>query len=588
MNKQIGSIIGLIIVSLVLTVAADLLPLGMLTSSSPDTDKVVALNAVTADFVSQGKSALNNHMILSARDLFHQAVSADPANQEAQLFYGLSRLFALYEDGQSGSTTGLDSVREIMERCGIIFQSFGLYNTTYTKPDKPAVTTPRTGEVIDFLETRVLTEVDGAIANLEAVTNQSFVSTLSPAAFGKSSGNTLVIDYADVLALKSFIYALKCNVELLLVYNLDITIPQIIDDPHQLLTYKKFFQNDISLLTPKDPNRLNTAKGALVSFIDIFTTATYKVSSRTDTLPHLFVVDAPLISGSVHTKSKVLANIRDALAQVKASIDGPIKYTFATIPQVDLSKFFDSISPLNIRAKLGNTTMAIPDPTLNGLFPQGLDLVKLRQKYGEDVLGVLFTGMEKPMIAVTPSVVILREYGGSATVTQSFTISNTGTGQLLISDMHLETGDFKALRLSFGTCGSNTPSIAAGGSCTATLSFIHPAVAGSKQSILRITSNDSSTPVITRNILGYTSGGGSDLMIRGDINGDKTVNVFDALLTLQFAVGLVEHTTENTTKYLATADVAPLDATGKPKGDTVVNVFDALAILRHAVGLDAW
>ena len=74
----------------------------------------------------------------------------------------------------------------------------------------------------------------------------------------------------------------------------------------------------------------------------------------------------------------------------------------------------------------------------------------------------------------------------------------------------------------------------------------------------------------------------------GDVNGDKTVNVFDALLTLQYAVGLVEHTTENTTKYLATADVAPLDSSGKPKGDGVVNVFDALAILRHAVGLDAW
>ena len=74
----------------------------------------------------------------------------------------------------------------------------------------------------------------------------------------------------------------------------------------------------------------------------------------------------------------------------------------------------------------------------------------------------------------------------------------------------------------------------------------------------------------------------------GDVNGDKTINVFDALLTLQYAVGLVEHTTENNAKYLATADVAPLDTNGKPKGDGVVNVFDALAILRHAVGLDAW
>ena len=75
----------------------------------------------------------------------------------------------------------------------------------------------------------------------------------------------------------------------------------------------------------------------------------------------------------------------------------------------------------------------------------------------------------------------------------------------------------------------------------------------------------------------------------GDVNGDNTVNVFDALLTLQYSVGLVEHTSENNAKYLATADVAPLDLlTAKPKADGQVNVFDALAILRHAVGLDAW
>ena len=78
-------------------------------------------------------------------------------------------------------------------------------------------------------------------------------------------------------------------------------------------------------------------------------------------------------------------------------------------------------------------------------------------------------------------------------------------------------------------------------------------------------------------------------IITGDLNSDTTVNVFDALLNLQYAVGLVEHTPENNIKYLAAGDVAPLDLlTGKPKGDGNVNVFDALAILRHAVGLDPW
>jgi hypothetical protein len=71
----------------------------------------------------------------------------------------------------------------------------------------------------------------------------------------------------------------------------------------------------------------------------------------------------------------------------------------------------------------------------------------------------------------------------------------------------------------------------------------------------------------------------------GDTNNDKTINVFDALLTLQYAVGLFKPTNEAAFKTIA--DVAPL-INGKPKGDDQVNVFDALSILRHAVNLDPW
>ena len=100
-----------------------------------------------------------------------------------------------------------------------------------------------------------------------------------------------------------------------------------------------------------------------------------------------------------------------------------------------------------------------------------------------------------------------------------------------------------------------------------------------------------STTVTTTS--GQTSGQNFNLYLEisnlvGDVNNDKTINVFDALLTLQYAVGLIDHPLENNTKYLAIADVAPLNAGGKPNGDGQVNVFDALAILRHAVGLDGW
>ena len=78
---------------------------------------------------------------------------------------------------------------------------------------------------------------------------------------------------------------------------------------------------------------------------------------------------------------------------------------------------------------------------------------------------------------------------------------------------------------------------------------------------------------------------GTSALSGGDVNNDNIINVFDALLTLQYAVGLYHPIDETTFK--TAADVAPLE-NNKPKGDGKVDVFDALAVLRHAVGLDAW
>lgn len=74
--------------------------------------------------------------------------------------------------------------------------------------------------------------------------------------------------------------------------------------------------------------------------------------------------------------------------------------------------------------------------------------------------------------------------------------------------------------------------------------------------------------------------------VDGDVNGDGTVDVFDALLVLQYSVGLYQP--GNPDAFRLAADVAPLDPCGTPKSSGTTDVFDALAILRHAVSLDDW
>jgi hypothetical protein len=69
----------------------------------------------------------------------------------------------------------------------------------------------------------------------------------------------------------------------------------------------------------------------------------------------------------------------------------------------------------------------------------------------------------------------------------------------------------------------------------------------------------------------------------GDIDGDGSVTIADALLALQISVGTVAVTSA----YLINGDVAPFVG-GKPVPDGIITGADALMILRKVVGLVSW
>lgn len=69
----------------------------------------------------------------------------------------------------------------------------------------------------------------------------------------------------------------------------------------------------------------------------------------------------------------------------------------------------------------------------------------------------------------------------------------------------------------------------------------------------------------------------------GDVDGDGSVTVRDALLALRFAVKISEPTAAQT----EAADVAPKPGVARLFGDGAVTVADAIRILRRAVGLEA-
>ncbi len=69
----------------------------------------------------------------------------------------------------------------------------------------------------------------------------------------------------------------------------------------------------------------------------------------------------------------------------------------------------------------------------------------------------------------------------------------------------------------------------------------------------------------------------------GDINGDGTVTMADALM----AIRIVANNTVPTASQLAHGDIGPL-LNGKPNPNGTIDLVDALLILRKAVGLKSW
>jgi hypothetical protein len=504
-------------------------------ASAPKIMKVAASTTSDAQsYINQGKFYLQTHNILAARDQFGLALAADPNNQEANLLYGIVRIFSIVEDGQTLNTAGLDSVREIMELSGLIVQNLNVYGSTITSSGQgPASTTPRSGDIINFLKTKALPEVDGAIANLAMVTDPTLASVIAPAAIAQSSGGNISIDYADAMVVRSLLYALKCNLDLLMVYGLDVSIPDINAKPEQLLTYKAFFQ-DSSFLTPIDPSKLSDARSALVNFIDTYTNlAAPLLLGRKGGVHHLFVLDVPVnqeTNEPVNANSSDLNKFTNALADVKASLSGSHLLSFLDSGEtrnktVDLSKFFNAAAPINIRSALSNCSSGtvFPDPTLNGLFPLGLDgYQEFVAKSGSYLLGVTCTGRETPKMEIDPTYIYLYDYSGYSVGPQGITINNFGTATLHTSSVTLGGTNAADFNLSPGTCGSFAPVLVAGASCSVTVDLKRPVLStGSRFATLQVASDDLNNPTSTVQINGYLNGstGGS---ISGMVRDAKT------------------------------------------------------------------
>jgi uncharacterized protein (TIGR01370 family) len=116
-----------------------------------------------------------------------------------------------------------------------------------------------------------------------------------------------------------------------------------------------------------------------------------------------------------------------------------------------------------------------------------------------------------PNISVSPSSYNFGSIDvGSSSSPQTFTISNSGTADLIVSSVSITGSDSDQFTLQVGTCTTLTPTISAGGSCTVTVTF-SPTSEGSKSATLQIASNDTDTSTLNVSLSGSGSTQTADL-----------------------------------------------------------------------------
>ncbi|MDD2855417.1 MAG: choice-of-anchor D domain-containing protein [Desulfuromonadaceae bacterium] len=467
-----------------------------LLSSSPD-GVVQATTPTTQSLIDAGKVFLTSKNIIAARNSFKQAVELDATNQEAQFLYGLTRIFAVYEDNQYVQTAGLDSIREILELSGLSFTNFGLYDTQTapaTGTGFPS-TTPRSGDVINYVSTRVLPEINGAIGNFGAVTNATFVSSLDPSAVMNSYAQTVNVDYGDVQVLKAIASLMVCNLELLNVYGLDFSPPDVFGGAPEL-QLKRLHDLVVAspkLLTPVKPASLTTAKAGLVGFIDTFKTAATAIGKRTDKGGHAFVLDIPLNDSPIGSTTFEVNQIIKSMDEIKASLSGATYYSFTGSTVVNLSKFFNAAAPINIRQQLVTCTSTggvLDDMTIGGLFPLGLSDLQNSLLFQKDFIkSAACSGYEKPEVSVPDRIFFSSMNPGSNTMESNITIQNSGLAPLVVSSIKV-LGDSSAdFTISNVSCSSTTPTLALGTSCDVKVSYNTMSGNGFSSAYIELASN---------------------------------------------------------------------------------------------------
>lgn len=198
---------------------------GIHKSAAKTRDKADALANVHVD---AGKTALENHNMAEAKRNFALALGADPKHPEANLYYAVTRILALvYEKEFNDLLTGF----------GVGETGRDIYGWTASLPKDVSgrinlpTDSPKTGEVVAYVNNRLIPEIDGALANLQTLENTKSdktnpITVASPGML--DADGAFEVDYGDVALYKAFLKGAKSLLLMIASYDLDVDLDAIV------------------------------------------------------------------------------------------------------------------------------------------------------------------------------------------------------------------------------------------------------------------------------------------------------------------------------------------------------------------------
>ena len=326
---------------------------------------------------SRGLEALKDAWVLRAKTYFEAAenlagssVSNDA--DTARFFYALTRVAALGFDTYSDDipNNGLNTLGDILDGFGLPADDTKRSNlAAITFPDPLPGNSPSGNELQSFLNDVVFPELEGAINNLNTVSEAFNTHWTEPI-----DDEIVESDYGDVFFFLAMFKGALASVFTQSAYNLDADID---DFENNDKTIEQFLPDtpDFLTLSAAPDGDLNSARNNFDDGLDDLDAAIVWMDAETDFQDDDFI---NLGDATVEEISQARADIVDA----KNSLDGPTEVNDNEDPadgfELDMSVFFaglDFRDPNLLPAFAGNDPIGLfPDPTFEGVFGAGIDL----------------------------------------------------------------------------------------------------------------------------------------------------------------------------------------------------------------------